>query len=232
MRAKDRRRMMPKPLAICIEDLEARLDEPRYVRCVAVSGREPGLRLGTQGEVLWKTDDRVACELWVSADDRLILYRPEGARAVTVGRAGRSLDVPYEKPVVLIDQDQIAVGGRQLRVHVHGEAPAVSAPSALAPQQGTLTGLARAAAVAATIGAAAVVGGCGKIEVRDNPPRMEAPKPPEEKPAEEGKEEPEDPVPTPDPTPGNEQKKEAEDAKGDGEEKEKKIEVRETPPFM
>jgi len=129
----------------------------------------------------------VTCELWVSADDRLILYRPEGADAVAVSRAGRSLDVPYEKPVVLIDQDQIAVGGRQLRVHVHGEAPAVSAPSALAPQQGALSGLARAAAVAATIGVAAVAGGCGKkIEVRDEPPKVEAaPDPPKEKAIEE-----------------------------------------------
>ena len=187
---------MPKPMGICIEDLEARLGEPRYVRCVAVPGRQPGLRLDTGGEILWKSEEDVACEFWVSADDRLILYRPEGAAAVTVSRAGRSLDVPYGKPVVLIDQDQIDVGERRLRVHVHGEAPSVSAPSVLAPQRGTLAGLARAAAVAATIGAAAVAGGCGKkdadarakppVEVRDQPPLMEAP--PEDKPAEEQKE--------------------------------------------
>ena len=195
---------MPRPLAICIEDLEAQPGEPRYVRCVAVSGREPGLRLGTRGEVLWKSDEDASCELWVSADDRLILYRPEGAAAVTVSRAGRSLDVPYEKPVVLIDQDQIRVGSRNLRVHVHGEAPVVSAPSVLAPQKGALAGLARAAAVAATIGAAAVVGGCGKkgadsqakppVEVRDEPPKLEvAPDPPREKPTEE-KQAPDDAV--------------------------------------
>ena len=153
---------MTKSLGICIEDLKARPGEPRYVRCVAVPGRQPGLRLDTGGEVLWKSNDDVACELWVSADDRLILYRPEGAEAVTVSRAGRSLDVPFGKPVVLIDQDQIDVGSRRLRVHVHGEARAVSAPSVLAPQQRGLADFARAAAVAATIGAAAVAGGCGQ----------------------------------------------------------------------
>jgi len=204
-------------MGICIEDLAAQHGEPRYVRCVAIPGREPGLRLDTGGEVLWKTDEDVACELWVSADDRLILYRPERAAAMTVSRAGRSLDVPYGKPVVLIDQDQIDVGARRLRVHVHGEAPAVSAPSVLAPEKGTLAGLARAAAVAATIGAAAVAGGCGKkdadtkakppIEVRDQPP---GPAVAEDKPAE--------------------QKKAPDNAVAPDPPKEDKIEVREEPP--
>jgi len=229
---------MPNPLAICIEDLEARPGEPRYVRCVAIPGRQPGLRLDTGGEVLWKTDDDVACELWVSADDRLILYRPEGADAVTVSRAGRSLDVPFGKPVVLIDQDGIAVGGRQLRVHVHGEAPAVSAPSVLAPQQGALSGLARAAAVAATISAAAVAGGCGdKIDVRDQPPAVAAPEelrkkptgeePAEEKPTEEepAEEEPAEGKPA-------EETKAPEGAVAPEPKKETKIEVRENPPDM
>ena len=248
---------MPKPMGVCIEDLEARPGEPRYVRCVAVPGRQPGLRLDTGGEVLWRNDEDVACELWVSADHRLILYRPGGAAAVTVSRAGRSLDVPYGKPVVLIDQDQVDVGVRRLRVHVHGEAPAVSAPSVLAPQQGTLAGLARAAAVAATIGAAAVAGGCGKndadakakppVEVRDQPPSMEAP--PEKKPAEKKKEPdnavapdalsddkievrtepPTPPAPPSDERPGDRQTDKAEPPEPDPAEN-KEIEVREQPP--
>jgi len=188
---------------------------------VAVPGRQPGLRLDTGGEALWKSDEDVACELWVSADDRLILYRPQGEAAVTVSRAGRSLDVPYGKPVVLIDQDQIDIGARNLRVHVHGEAPAITAPSVLAPQQGTLAGLARAAAVAATIGAAAVAGGCGKddarakppIDVRENPPSMERKViPPKDKPNEK-QEEPDRAV-APDAPKGDE------------------IEVRDNPPLM
>jgi len=231
---------MPKPLAICIEDLEAQPGEPRYVRCVAVPGRQPGLRLDTGGEVLWKTDDDVVCELWVSADDRLILYRPEGARAVTVSRAGRSLDVPSGKPVVLIDQDQIDVDSRRLRVHVHGEARAVSAPSPLAPQQSGLADFARAAAVAATIGAAAVAGGCGdKIDVRDQPPEVAAPDEPKEKPTDKKppidvRDHPPEEEPAPDPPepkPADEPK--APDGAVAPKPKEgKDIEVRDEPPVL
>ncbi|MCP4592143.1 MAG: hypothetical protein GY842_15520, partial [bacterium] len=72
---------MSKPLAICIEDMDAQA-ETRYLRCVAVPGRQPGLRLDEAGSVLWKSDDGASCELWVSADDRLILYRPEDATRV------------------------------------------------------------------------------------------------------------------------------------------------------
>jgi hypothetical protein len=38
---------------------------------------------------------------------------------------------PEEKPVVLIDQDRVEVGGRVFRIHVHGLAPRVHAPTAL-----------------------------------------------------------------------------------------------------
>ena len=182
---------MPKPMAICIEDLEARADQPKFLRCVAVPGRQPGLRVDRNGKVLWQSEDGVSCELWVSGDDRLILYRPEDAVPVTLHRAGRRLEVPGGKPVVLIDQDEFEVGARHLRVHVHGEAPAVSPPSVFVPKQKPLAGLARAAAVAATIGAVAV-GGCGKkdpetrgrepIEIRDQPPKVEASDPPQEQP--------------------------------------------------
>ena len=73
---------MPKPLAICIEDLGTRDEGRRYLRCVAVVGRRPGLRVTGAGAVIWKSDDAVACELWVSQDQRLILYRPERAAQV------------------------------------------------------------------------------------------------------------------------------------------------------
>ncbi len=157
---------MPKPMAICIEDVSA----GKFLRCVAVAGREPGLRVDSKGDVLWKSDEAVACELWVSADEKLILYRPDGARAVTLHRAGRSLDVPFGKPVVVIDRDEVDVGERRLRIHVHGDAPAVAAPSPFAPEKSTLGKLARAAAAAAVIGAG--VGGCNtkNIVVRDGPP--------------------------------------------------------------
>ncbi|MFW5740909.1 MAG: hypothetical protein ACOC1F_11140 [Myxococcota bacterium] len=101
-------------------------------------GRQPGLRVSSGASILWLSDDDVACELWVSADNRLIPYRPAGAEEVRVSRGGRSLQAPFAKPVVLLDQDELAVGARHFRIHVHGPAPRVAAPSALpdpAPRQ-------------------------------------------------------------------------------------------------
>jgi len=151
---------MSRPLAICIEDLDAQSGIAKYTRCVALPGRQPGLRLDETGRVLWQSDDRVSCELWVSADERLILYRLEGATHVTLHRAGRSLDVPFGKPVVVIDQDQIDVGPRRLRVHVHGEAPSVVAPSPLPSRLRPFDRVTQAAAAAAVIGAVAATGSC------------------------------------------------------------------------
>ncbi len=167
---------MPKPIAICIEDMDAQAKN-KYLRCVALPGRQPGLRLDEAGGVLWQSDDGVSCELWVSADDRLILYRPDGAAPVTLRRAGRSLDAPCGKPVVLIDQDQVEVGSRRLRVHVHGQAPSVAAPSPLPVRQRPLDRLARTVATAAVIGAVAATGACTDVEtptidVIENPPEI------------------------------------------------------------
>lgn len=176
---------MPKPFAICIENLNARSGAPRYLRCVALPGRQSGLRLDGGGRVLWQQDDVVACELWVSADDRLMLYRQEGMAPVTLQRSGRSLDVPCSKPVVLADQDQIRIGRRRLRVHIHGVAAAVSAPSPFPVSPGALHRLARAATTAAVVGGVVLAAGCAKatptivptptIEVREMPPATEPP---------------------------------------------------------
>jgi hypothetical protein len=179
---------MPEPLAICIEDLDAAPGAPRYLRCTAVVGRQPGLGLDATGAVLWRSDAGAAAELWVSGDDQLILYRPEGAPECTVRRAGRAVVAPVGKPVVLRDQDEVDVSGRHLRVHVHGPAPEVTAPAPLPespssapfaeehpPQVGAEGGpgvLARAAAALA-LGAALGAGGC--VEVRNNPPDMAPP---------------------------------------------------------
>lgn len=165
---------MPTPIAICIERIGAPPGAARFIRCVALVGRQPGLRLGADGEPLWQTDDPVTAELWVSGDERLILYRPAGAPPLTLSRANRALDVPEAKPVVAIDQDEVALGGCRLRLHVHGPARAVAAPSPL-PEGGVAARgvLARAAAVA--IGTA-VAAGCN-VEVRTSPPYV-APDPP------------------------------------------------------
>jgi len=165
---------MPKPLAICIEDLAPASEAERFLRCVAVPGRQPGLRLDEKGAVLWQSEEE-AVELWVSADERLVLYRPEGSAATTVRRGERSLAAPAEKPVILIDQDEIDVGARRLRIHVHGEAPEVAAPSPLVPetqQSGPLGRLARAAAAVAL--GSVMAAGCGEVEVRVHPPKPKA----------------------------------------------------------
>ncbi len=163
---------MSNPLAICIEDLDAESCSGQYVQCVALPGRQPGLRLDAEGRVTWlnagMAPEVLACELWVSADGRLVLYRPEGAAAVTVRREGRSLDAPCGKPVILLDKDRVDVGSRHLRIHIHGTAPAIAAPAPLKAQPRPLERLAKgAAAAAAVIGAATAC-----IEVRTTPPEV------------------------------------------------------------
>lgn len=167
---------MPTPIAICLEHLDARGRQSRWLGCVALAGGERGLGLGPAGEVVWKTGGSVACELWVSQDERLILYRTADAPAATVTRAGRTLQVPPEKPVVLLQGDELGIGSRRLRVHVHGPAATVRAPAPvrIARSPGGRGRLARAAAAAA-IGSAAVA---GAIEVRTAPPKPASPPPP------------------------------------------------------
>ena len=174
---------MPKPLAICIEDLDATTTP--YLQCVAIAGADPGLVFDAHGEVHWQTEQDVACELWVSLDQRLMLFRPEhavGAPAV-VHRGGRSLTIPEGKPVVLLDQDRLDVGPRRLRLHVHGEAVAVHPPNLLPPVEPSTFGrMARAAATAIALGAAVSASGCkNDVEVRHTPPKV-APTEPEPKP--------------------------------------------------
>ena len=174
---------MPEPLAICLEDLDARTEDDRYVQCVALPGNEPGLLLTDRGALLWR-EGEAACELWVSLDDRLVLWRRADAGTVTVRRGARSLDVPSGKPVILLDQDQVEVGGRRLRIHVHGPAPRVVPPVPL------LREFVRAAgrvATAAVIGGTALVGaGCTELpdflkplEVRAMPPKPSIPREPD-----------------------------------------------------
>ena len=164
---------MPKPIAVCLEDLDAAREADRYLRCVAVDGGEAGLSVDAGGAVLWR-HEAGAFDLVVSQDERLVLLRPEGGAPSTVSRDGRSLEVPCGKPVVLLDQDRVDVGGRRLRLHVHGEAPDVHAPAPLEPEQdsGAVANLARAAATALALGAAVGAAGCKSLEVRDRPPTV------------------------------------------------------------
>lgn len=164
---------MPEPMAICIEDLEPAAGAPRFVRCVALAGGLPGLCLSIDGALLWKTEQPPACELWVSGDERLILLRPQDAPAVRVSRAQRSIDAPCGKPVVLLHGDEIALGARRFRIHIHGKAPTLHAP---APLPESSWGVAGKVAAVMVMGAAVV--GCKPIDVRDSPPKVAAPEVP------------------------------------------------------
>ena len=119
---------MPTALAICLEDL----GDSRYTQCVALPGNEPGLGLGLDGAILWKASAPLACGIWISADDKLIVLRAPGSPAIEVSRLGRGQEIPIGKPVVVLDQDEVRFGGRAFRIHVHGPAPAVQPPAVLA----------------------------------------------------------------------------------------------------
>jgi hypothetical protein len=156
---------MPYPFALCMEDLDPAVDDARFLRCVALPGRQPGLRVLSDGSLGWQFAGAIACELCVSADERLILFRPEGAPSVLLDRAGRVLDVPFERPVVLLSQDVIEVGSRRMRVHIHGLATKVAPPSRLPSRRHV------AAHTAAIVALGAAVLACDKpVEVRETPP--------------------------------------------------------------
>ena len=181
---------MPKPVEICLEELDRSHEDDCFVRCVALPGGEPGLALDREGLIRWMPEGLEAHGLWVSADDRLMLERTEGAGPITVERGSRTLVAPPGQPVALLDQDLLLVGSRRLRVHLHGVAGEVTAPERLSVS--ALGKVARAAAMAtlalggaATVAAAQpVTGGSGRapdlaepppIEVRVRPPKPAPP---------------------------------------------------------
>jgi len=116
-------------IALCIEDMSEATSGVRAMRCVAVRSRQVGLGLSSRGEIVWKSPRPDVCDLCVSVDGLLVLYRPEQGPPVVVTRAGRSLDVPVGKPVLRRSGDHLRMGGRQLRVHVHGHTHEVHAPT-------------------------------------------------------------------------------------------------------
>ena len=156
---------MAKPIALCIERLcmESRgaTDNERYVRCTARVGRKAGLALGLDGSIRWQDTGPVACEVWVSADQRLIAFRPEGAPAVRLERAQRFLSLPPERPVVLLHQDELVLAGLRFRLHVHGTTDRVHPPTPLR--------VGRAAAAAALMTLSAGAAQCASQQPREAP---------------------------------------------------------------
>ncbi len=97
---------MPKPLAICLEDLDAHVPGTRYLRCVALPGQEAGLTVDGAGRVLWRSDEVAACEIWVSLDDRLILFRREGGAYVALNLGDRPVRLAGVEGAIVIGSDR------------------------------------------------------------------------------------------------------------------------------
>jgi hypothetical protein len=175
---------MPRPLAICLEDIDNPSEDVRFVRCVAKAGRGDGLALDARGQPQFGRCG--VCELVVSLDERLMLVRHEESVPIIVHRAGRSLLAPLEQRVILRDQDEVQIAHRRLRVHVHGPAPQVHPPRPLSARA-----MRTAASVAAVMALGAGTAGCkdkhavDPIDVRYAPPEpIEPPPPPEDASAE------------------------------------------------
>lgn len=162
---------MPSPLELCLEDLGSKDDGKRFLQCVALAGNEPGLGLDPTGRVVWRGAG-LACDLWISADEQLMLRRLEDAPAIEVTRAGRGLEAPVGKPVILLNRDEIRVGQARLRLHVHGPASAVHPPASVASAGSSRTPLANPPPIAFRPMPPAPM----------PPPRPEPPKPPPPKP--------------------------------------------------
>ena len=143
---------MPEPISLCIENTEDLDDEVHFIRCVALEGNRAGLAIDSHGRPMWMDTDGCACELWVSSDDQLILLRPAGAGPSRVRRSGRSLDVPTDKPVVVLDQDEIEIGGVMLRLHVHGFTTEIHPPTPFVVPKASAAALAAAMLLGATAG--------------------------------------------------------------------------------
>ncbi len=171
-------------IEICLEELGARPDDECFVRCVAVSGGQPGLALDSDGLVRWMPEEETTCHgLWVSGDGRLMFYGAEAPGAVVVERGARTQAAPVGQPVVLLDQDLLRVGDRQLRVHIHGETEAMYEPERLTRSAIRRFFQAATAAAALTLGSTALaagpvtdatagIGAPDPIEVRRRPPRV------------------------------------------------------------
>jgi hypothetical protein len=120
------------PIELCLESVDRLEDDQPYVRCVAISGAEPGLGLSAEGEITWCQTEAASATFWVSADNQLIVTRNRESDEVRLIRAERFLDLPLEKPVVVLNEDLVVINGHGFRVHVHGVAASVEPPTRLA----------------------------------------------------------------------------------------------------
>ncbi len=137
---------MSRPISLCLERLGSDNGDS-YVRCTATSGRESGLSIGANGDILWRDPKPCICELWVSRDQRLMAVRPSGAKSICLHRGERKLEMPEGRAVVVLDQDGLRFGSEHFVIHVHGATDAAHRPQPLRVPQ-----LAAAAAMALSVG--------------------------------------------------------------------------------
>jgi len=101
-------------------------------------------------------------------DDCLALYRTADGVPVQVHRAGRILEVPCTKPVILRSGDELFVAGRRFRVFTHGWIEKTYAPYCLKER---LKGAMKTAAALVMGAALTTTAACDDdIDVRDQPP--------------------------------------------------------------
>jgi hypothetical protein len=157
---------MIKVLSICLEDILAENQDERYLCCTVKRGRAGGLSVDNKGTTQWMVDDSPAFQLFFTREDTLGLYRLHNGAAVQVRRGRRTLDAPFEKPVILRHRDELVIAGRHYRVHVHGEVTKARAPYFFNQQ------LQKASNVAAAVvlGAALTAGACREADDSRDPP--------------------------------------------------------------
>jgi len=141
------------PIELCLESLDPAADEQPYVRCVALAGGDPGLGVDADGKIVWCQNELAAALLWVSADSQLILVRRSPSQNVRLIRAERFLDLPLDKPVVVLHEDVITIEGNSFRVHVHGTTRTIAPPERLLLRRAQ-------SLVAGAVLAAAAIAGC------------------------------------------------------------------------
>jgi hypothetical protein len=114
-------------ISLCLESLGAPAAEARFLSCVALATGAPGLGLASDGSVCWQRADAAAA-IEVAGDGRLMLRRIAASGPFAHVRAGRTHEPGAGTSTVLLDGDELELGGRRLRVHVHGAATSASPP--------------------------------------------------------------------------------------------------------
>jgi hypothetical protein len=143
-------------LAICLEDILVQDEDKRFLCCTVKKGRAGGLSVDNKGTTQWMVDDNPAFQLFFTREDTLGLYRVKNGAKVQVRRGRRTLDVPFEKPVILRHQDELVIARRHYRVHVHGEVTHPYAPYFFKQQIQQASNV----AAAVVLGAALTIGSC------------------------------------------------------------------------